>query len=55
MPAAPLNRKYPTAHRRKGSYRLEKNDMAPARVPSERGIRLTGLSFTENRIHDYSA
>ena len=47
-----LNPKYPTAHHRKGSYRLEKNDMAPARVTSERGIFSKGLSFSENRIHE---
>jgi hypothetical protein len=47
-----LNPKYPTAHHRKGSYRLEKNDMASARVPSEQGIFSKGLSFSENRIHE---
>jgi hypothetical protein len=50
--ADPLNPKYPTAHHRKGSYRLEKNDMAPARIPSERGIFPSGLSFSENRIRE---
>jgi hypothetical protein len=48
-----LNPKYPTAHHRKGSYRLEKNDTAPARIPSGRDIRLTGLRCSEYRIHEY--
>jgi hypothetical protein len=47
-----FNRKCPTAHHRRGSYRLEKNNMAPARIPSERGIFSTGLRFSENRIHE---
>jgi hypothetical protein len=31
---------------------MKKNDMAPARVTSERGIFSKGLSFSENRIHE---
>ena len=50
--AAAFNPKYPTVHHRKGSYRLEENDMAPARMASGRGIILTDLSFAENRVHE---